>query len=410
MKSVKDELRINKSGTTSKFNGKEWRIVCKIDGCTTFSLNKGWCRKHDETRKKNSTIYSNGDTKINKDGTTSIFKGKSWRTICKIGDCSKLVTNNRVCLEHGGIKKRNSVVYNKGELRINKSGTTSKFNGKEWKIRCKTNNCENGVIQGGLCIKHGAITPRCSVINCENGVQNKGLCFNHGAKVKKCKIKDCENQRQSEGLCFKHGAKAIKCSTNDCGKNAYKGGKCVEHGGGNRCPNCINWIDSRMGSKKYDSYCSTCFKRIFPNDKRSSKIYEKTKELKVRNFLNEKFKGFIHDKVLYTGDCDCTHRRRVDFRKLINNTLLCIEVDERQHSSYTKEDVRYNDLYMVYSGKWIFIRFNPDSYITDGKRVNPSLDKRLCVLEKEINKQISRIENTENTELLEISKLYFNQN
>ena len=26
------------------------------------------------------------------------------------------------------------------------------------------------------------------------------------------------------------------------------------------------------------------------------------------------------------------------------------------------EDTRYNDLYMAYSGKWIYIRFNPDKY------------------------------------------------
>ena len=36
-----------------------------------------------------------------------------------------------------------------------------------------------------------------------------------------------------------------------------------------------------------------------------------------------------------------------------------------KHSSYDKEDekIRYDDLYMVFSGKWVFIRFNPDSYM-----------------------------------------------
>jgi len=48
----------------------------------------------------------------------------------------------------------------------------------------------------------------------------------------------------------------------------------------------------------------------------------------------------------------------------IGNTLLCIETDENQHMSYDPQDEinRYNDLMMVHSGKWIFIRFNPDKY------------------------------------------------
>jgi len=28
------------------------------------------------------------------------------------------------------------------------------------------------------------------------------------------------------------------------------------------------------------------------------------------------FDGFVHDRPLYTGNCDCTHRRRVDHRLL----------------------------------------------------------------------------------------------
>jgi len=34
-----------------------------------------------------------------------------------------------------------------------------------------------------------------------------------------------------------------------------------------RCPNCIEWIDSRSGKSKYDGYCATCFKRVFPDDR-----------------------------------------------------------------------------------------------------------------------------------------------
>ena len=51
----------------------------------------------------------------------------------------------------------------------------------------------------------------------------------------------------------------------------------------------------------------------------------------VRNRINQEFEGFIHDTPLYTGNCDCTHRRRIDHRKMIGNTILAIETDEFGH-------------------------------------------------------------------------------
>jgi hypothetical protein len=175
------------------------------------------------------------------------------------------------------------------------------------------------------------------------------------------------------------------------------------------CLNCKDWTDSRIEKKKYDGYCITCFKHIFPTDKRSSQLRVKSQEVKVQNFLNENMKGFIHDKPIYTSHCDCTHRRRIDHRLLINNTLIAVETDERQHRGYNLQDEqdRYDDLYMVFGGKWIFIRFNPDSYIENGKRKNPDIKKRFPILLEEIKKQIQRIKEEKNTELVEIVKLYF---
>jgi len=94
---------------------------------------------------------------------------------------------------------------------------------------------------------------------------------------------------------------------------------------------------------------------------------------------------------------------------LIGNTLLAVETDERQHRGYDQKDEedRYDDLYMVHSGKWVFIRFNPDSYVEKGVRRNPDVKKRLPVLLDQIHKQIERIEKEENEGLVEIVKLYF---
>jgi len=166
----------------------------------------------------------------------------------------------------------------------------------------------------------------------------------------------------------------------------------------------------QRGSPKYKNYCSACFAHNFPLDPLTLNKRSKTKEIAVRDFINSKFEGFQHDKVLWTGNCDCTIRRRIDHRKLIGNTLLVIETDENQHKSYNEmdEEIRYDDLYMAYSGKWIYIRFNPDIFInSEGDRKNPEIKDRFNALEKEINKQIKRIEKEKNKELLEIVYLYY---
>jgi hypothetical protein len=63
---------------------------------------------------------------------------------------------------------------------------------------------------------------------------------------------------------------------------------------------------------------------------------------------------------------------------------------------------------MLHGGKFIFIRFNPDKFKDkNGKSINPTLYTRLPILKEEIEKQIERIKNEENIELLEIIKLYY---
>jgi len=170
----------------------------------------------------------------------------------------------------------------------------------------------------------------------------------------------------------------------------------------NGCPASAN--------KKYKNYCSYCFQHLFPLDPLTFQIRCKTKELAVRDFINANYEGFNHDKILEYGGCDCLTRRRIDHRKLIGNTLLCIETDENQHKSYSKEDeeARYNDLLVNFTCKYIIIRFNPDSYVNKkGVKTNPYISARLEELKKEMDKQIKRIENNENAELLEVVHLYY---
>ena len=172
---------------------------------------------------------------------------------------------------------------------------------------------------------------------------------------------------------------------------------------------CKGIICETVATPKYDGYCAHCFKYTFPNDTRTKNMYNKTKEFIVREYINENFDGFEHDKVMHIGGCDCTNRHRIDHRILIGNTLLAIETDENQHKWYDKvsENERYHNMFMVHSGKWIWIRFNPDSYKHNGINKNPDIKSRLDTLGTEIHKQMDRIKNDQNTEMHEIIKLFY---
>ena len=170
---------------------------------------------------------------------------------------------------------------------------------------------------------------------------------------------------------------------------------------------CTQWANP-----KYRGYCTHCFAHLFPTDPLTLQIRHKTKETAVRDFLNAQFPelGFVHDEPLFTPGCDCTHRRRIDHRALIGSTLLCVETDEFQHRGYSPQDeeARYNDLFMVHPGNWVFIRFNPDAYINHlGERVEDVLTERLRVLGRTVSEEIETIKRGSGGELVRIRHLFY---
>ena len=64
------------------------------------------------------------------------------------------------------------------------------------------------------------------------------------------------------------------------------------------------------------------------------------------------------------GGC-CETKRRIGLRMLINNTMPCIETDENQHKKYIKydENIGYDNLFMGFSSKYVFVGYNPDKFI-----------------------------------------------
>ena len=343
---------------------------CKQDGCHKFSICKtDYCASH------------GGGKRCKEDGCDNSAQGKT-----------------DYCISHGGGKRCKQDGCENGAL-----GKTDFCVSHGGGKRCKQDGCTSSA-QGktDFCISHGG-GKRCLKDGCKSSSVGKtDFCISHGGG-KRCKEDGCKSSSVGKtDFCISHGG-GDRCIEDGCDNSAQgKTDFCISHGGGDRCPNCVDWIDSRGGKSKYDGYCATCFKVLFPDDERSKVVYRHTKEIRVRNEINAHFKGFIHDKSLYTGNCDCTHRRRIDHRKLIGNTILAIETDEFAHSGYDPldEEIRYDDLYMIHSGKWIFIRFNPD-----GGKVD--LEDKLEVLIREIEEQIRRIESEENEGLLEIIKLYY---
>ena len=330
---------------------------CKKDGCDNPHIPRGkYCTIHRTVKKPCKTP---GCPSGARSATDYCKKHGGGKRCAEPGCPSSAQGTTDYCIAHGGGK------------------------------RCAKPDCPSSA-KGATdyCVAHGG-GKRCAEPECPSGAESPtDYCKKHGGG-KRCIEPGCPSSAQgSTDYCKKHGG-GKRCAEPGCpfsaqGTTDY----CKAHGGGTRCPNCIGWPDSRCGDAKYDWYCATCFKRIFPDDPRSTHIYEHTKESRVRNAIskeslsNPKFKGFIHDHPLYTGDCECSHRRRVDHRKLIGNTILAVETDEFAHSGYDKqdEDVRYDDLYMIHSGKWIFIRFNPD--VTKTQKVD--LEDRIVVLLEEI--------------------------
>jgi len=155
-------------------------------------------------------------------------------------------------------------------------------------------------------------------------------------------------------------------------------------------------------------YCCDCFCNFFPGDIRSDKHGKlKRRETVVREAIDNVFEGFIHDKAYYVGGKCCPHRRRVDHRLHVGNTILAVETDEDAHISKDKQDEinRYDDLVMAMGHKMVFIRFNPDTN-REKLGAKTSLDHKIEALLLCIGTQIERIRNNENTELCEIVWLF----
>jgi hypothetical protein len=100
---------------------------------------------------------------------------------------------------------------------------------KRVRRKCTVANCENRVVQGGLCISHGAKRKTCKHAGCDKNVKKAGLCSSHGPARKRCDEGGCGKVAVQGGRCIAHGAKKKLCSMDSCSKQAILSGMCKKH-------------------------------------------------------------------------------------------------------------------------------------------------------------------------------------
>lgn len=117
------------------------------------------------------------------------------------------------------------VSSNEGTGRALAQGGTS----KRIRRKCTVGNCDNRVVQGGLCISHGAKRKTCKHPGCTKNVKKAGLCSTHGPARKRCEAGNCGKVAVQGGRCIAHGAKKKLCSMDNCTKQAILSGMCKKH-------------------------------------------------------------------------------------------------------------------------------------------------------------------------------------
>jgi len=273
------------------------------------------------------------------------FEDKYWANYCFAHKKNNMIKcTARKCQEYGCTKK-----------------STHGFNNDDLPIYCLEHKKDGMIIFN---------THRCSEKDCNNlakynfeGVFKKYYCFDHKKDGMICAFED----KCCEPFCYNNA--------NYNFKNQKKGMYCIEHRPldavnilAKICKN--NWcITSVSPESKNDGYCINCFMHLFP-DKPTSKNF-KTRESAVVRFVKTNFLGFdwIFDKKVLDG----YSKRRPDIYLDLGYQIIIIEVDENKHEKFdcSCENKRMIELSQDFNHRpIIFIRFNPDEYLKNGKLIN----------------------------------------
>ena len=236
-------------------------------------------------------------------------------------------------------------------------------------------------------------------------------CFEHSKygeenqKHKKCEYKECKTLAgfgiKKAKHCFEHKKDDEKCITNkkceyhNCDKRPIYGVKgqppkhCSAHKNENEIDlNSIRCKDCKLFTVSVKPYkCSYC--------KDDSDKRKKTKEMKVIEYFKEQKMDFIHNKSV-GSECGSY---RPDLLFDAGTHFVVVEIDEEQHKLITYnnrygnicERVRENNIFISLGLPTVFIRYNPDSYKIDGKKIKIYFKQRLSILNDRVNYYLKNI-------------------
>ncbi len=252
------------------------------------------------------------------------------------------------------------------------------------KLKCEHNNIKYKCNICNICnINKKKIKKKCKHNKNEyycKQCNGKGLCT-HEKRKSRCDIcngrERCEHNKiqyicklcKGKGRCIHDKIKSIcvLCEGSYICPHKKRKSHCKKCGGSALCKS--EWCET-TGNVRYDGYCLHCFIHLFP-DKPNVKNY-KTKEKAVTDYVLEQFPlekySWISDKRIQDG---CS-RKRPDLFIDLGYQIIIVEVDENQHESYdcSCENKRLMELSQDLNHRpIIFIRFNPDEYTDNDKKV-----------------------------------------
>ena len=277
-----------------------------------------------------------------------------------------------------------------------------------------------------LCIDHKMnkmvdLSEKCEEFNCSSKPEYNILgkkpkfCVHHKNKYMinithmKCNEKGCHdhpvyNNREEirPSYCNRHKIDNMidmyntNCHNNNCTKIAefntkgsVKGIYCFDHKKDKMCSiSHKSYVHVKQGVKtipdnrtNLDYVCRGGDMTIRQNAEKLNKMHMVKQEI-VREWLD--LHGY-KDKYKYNNSVSQLLNLRPDFLFYRNDHYVVVEIDEFQHSnSYDNEELRMIYITFALGLPTIFLRYNPDSYTTEGTLYFPSISERLSILVKQL--------------------------
>jgi hypothetical protein len=300
-------------------------------------------------------------------GGSQICEHNKRKSDCKECDGSQICEHNKLksyCKECGG----------KGICKHNKQKSCCKDCGGSQICEHNKRKSECKECGGSQICEHNKLKSYCKECGgsqiCEHN-KLKSYCKECGGK------QICKHNRQKSqcrecggGSICKHNKLKSQCKEciggSICEHNKLKP-HCKQCGGSALCKS--EWCETRATSK-YDGYCMVCCINLFP-DKSIVRNY-KTKEKYIVDYIFQQFPedkySWINDKCIYDG---CS-KKRPDLFLDLGYQVIIVEIDENQHINYdcSCENKRLMELSQDINHRpLIFIRFNPDEYITKDTKI-----------------------------------------